>query len=57
LQDKVWVTDPDGARWEVYTVLGDSDVGTPAAAALAAGIDLVHAVQMQNTLKLRGAIP
>jgi catechol 2,3-dioxygenase-like lactoylglutathione lyase family enzyme len=21
LQDKVWVTDPDGARWEVYTVL------------------------------------
>ena len=28
VQDKVWVTDPDGARWEVYTVLGDSDVGT-----------------------------
>lgn len=27
-----------------------------AAAALGAGIDLVHAVQMQNTLKLRGAI-
>jgi alkylhydroperoxidase/carboxymuconolactone decarboxylase family protein len=27
-----------------------------AAAALAAGIDLVHAVQMQNTLKIRGAI-
>jgi catechol 2,3-dioxygenase-like lactoylglutathione lyase family enzyme len=22
-QDKVWVTDPDGARWEVYTVLDD----------------------------------
>src|SRR4026209_1164914 len=20
-QDKVWVSDPDGARWEVYTVL------------------------------------
>jgi catechol 2,3-dioxygenase-like lactoylglutathione lyase family enzyme len=29
VQDKVWVTDPDGARWEVYTVLGDSEVGTP----------------------------
>ncbi len=27
-QDKVWVTDPDGAPWEVYTVLADSD-GTP----------------------------
>ena len=24
LQDKVWVSDPDGARWEFYTVLGDS---------------------------------
>jgi len=23
-QDKVWVTDPDGARWEVYTVLADA---------------------------------
>jgi catechol 2,3-dioxygenase-like lactoylglutathione lyase family enzyme len=23
LQDKVWVTDPDGAPWEVYTVLAD----------------------------------
>ena len=24
LQDKVWVTDPDGAKWEVYTVLADA---------------------------------
>jgi catechol 2,3-dioxygenase-like lactoylglutathione lyase family enzyme len=24
-QDKVWVHDPDGAPWEVYTVLGDAD--------------------------------
>jgi catechol 2,3-dioxygenase-like lactoylglutathione lyase family enzyme len=23
LQDKAWVTDPDGAPWEVYTVLAD----------------------------------
>jgi len=28
VQDKVWVDDPDGAPWEVYTVLADSD--TPA---------------------------
>jgi catechol 2,3-dioxygenase-like lactoylglutathione lyase family enzyme len=27
LQDKVWLTDPDGARWEVYTVLGDAGPG------------------------------
>ena len=26
LQDKVWADDPDGAPWEVYTVLADSDV-------------------------------
>jgi catechol 2,3-dioxygenase-like lactoylglutathione lyase family enzyme len=24
-QDKVWVHDPDGAPWEVYTVLADAD--------------------------------
>ncbi len=24
LQDKVWVNDPDGAPWEVYTVLADA---------------------------------
>ena len=28
VQDKVWVDDPDGAPWEVYTVLADSP--TPA---------------------------
>ena len=25
VQDKVWVDGPDGARWEVYTVLADID--------------------------------
>ncbi len=25
LQDKFWLTDPDGNRWEVYTVLEDID--------------------------------
>lgn len=24
-QDKVWVTGPDGRKWEIYTVLADSD--------------------------------
>ena len=27
-QDKVWVSDPDGAAWEVYTVLADADTAT-----------------------------
>jgi catechol 2,3-dioxygenase-like lactoylglutathione lyase family enzyme len=32
VQDKVWVSDPDGAPWEVYTVLADApaEVVTPA---------------------------
>jgi catechol 2,3-dioxygenase-like lactoylglutathione lyase family enzyme len=29
LQDKVWTADPDGAPWEVYTVLADADVMLP----------------------------
>ena len=28
VQDKVWVSDPDSAPWEVYTVLADSE-GSP----------------------------
>jgi len=28
VQDKVWVDDPDGAPWEIYTVLDDAE--TPA---------------------------
>jgi catechol 2,3-dioxygenase-like lactoylglutathione lyase family enzyme len=31
LQDKVWVNDPDGAPWEWYTVLADSQVKSPTA--------------------------
>ncbi len=26
LQDKVWVDDPDGAPWEIYTVLSDVEM-------------------------------
>lgn len=34
LQDKFWLTDPDGNRWEVYTVLEDVEkMATEAAAA------------------------
>jgi catechol 2,3-dioxygenase-like lactoylglutathione lyase family enzyme len=28
VQDKVWVTDPDGASWEVYSVLADASAET-----------------------------
>jgi catechol 2,3-dioxygenase-like lactoylglutathione lyase family enzyme len=33
LQDKFWLTDPDGIRWEVYTVLEDIDAVAPEAQA------------------------
>jgi catechol 2,3-dioxygenase-like lactoylglutathione lyase family enzyme len=26
VQDKVWVDDPDGAPWEIYTVLADDEI-------------------------------
>ena len=32
VQDKVWVQDPDGAPWEVYTVLADAPVEVASAA-------------------------
>ena len=28
VQDKAWVNDPDGAPWEVYTVLADAPAET-----------------------------
>ena len=37
LQDKVWVNDPDGAPWEWYTVLADSQVKSPATEDSASG--------------------
>ena len=37
VQDKVWVSDPDGARWEVYTVLADAPTPLPMATAAPAG--------------------
>lgn len=33
VQDKVWVADPDGAKWEVYTVTDDNPAPTEAACA------------------------
>jgi lactoylglutathione lyase len=38
-QDKVWVSGPAGERWEVYTVLADSETfgGTPTAGSTCCG--------------------
>jgi catechol 2,3-dioxygenase-like lactoylglutathione lyase family enzyme len=35
-QDKIWVRDPDGTPWEVFTVLEDIEHETPRAAACCA---------------------
>ena len=35
LQEKVWVNDPDGAPWEIYTVLADAE--TPPSSQAASG--------------------
>jgi catechol 2,3-dioxygenase-like lactoylglutathione lyase family enzyme len=33
LQDKVWVSDPNGAPWEIYTILDDNPAIAPTASA------------------------
>lgn len=37
VQDKVWVTDPDGAQWEVYAITDDDPDGLGAGSACATG--------------------
>jgi len=37
VQDKVWVQDPDGAPWEVYTVLADAPLEVVSPAPVDAG--------------------
>ena len=39
VQDKVWVTDPDGAPWELYTVLDDAPEETDVAGDCACGAE------------------
>lgn len=29
VQDKIWIVDPDGHRWEVFVVLDDAPIGKP----------------------------
>ena len=43
-QDKVWVTGPAGERWEVYTVLADSDTfgGVPTEGSTCCGTPAVE---------------
>jgi len=52
-QEKVWVNDPDGAPWEIYTVLSDSDtigggVNDPGAAAAIRGAGACAATELAD---------
>jgi catechol 2,3-dioxygenase-like lactoylglutathione lyase family enzyme len=47
VQDKVWVSDPDGARWEVYTVLADAPNLAPASMATTGECACCGATQAQ----------
>ena len=47
VQDKVWVNDPDGAPWEVYTVLADA----PDAGMCADGQCEVSATESRETVR------
>ena len=38
VQDKVWVTDPDNAPWEIYKVLDDADTFSRTQAKVAASV-------------------
>lgn len=50
-QDKVWVGAPDGERWEVYTVLADSETfgEAPALAPEGSDLGLTEASQSSST--------
>lgn len=37
VQDKVWVKDPAGAPWEIYTVLADAEMASPRGDAVCCG--------------------
>lgn len=48
-QDKVWVSDPSGARWEVYTVLADSPVASDPACCAPADHAVTDATDSAST--------
>jgi catechol 2,3-dioxygenase-like lactoylglutathione lyase family enzyme len=47
LQDKAWVTDPDGNEWEVFTVLANVEMNTSQCCAAPAG-DLVSITSLST---------
>jgi catechol 2,3-dioxygenase-like lactoylglutathione lyase family enzyme len=49
LQDKAWITDPDGNEWEVFTVLADVEMNTgQCCASPAAGDNVVSITSFGN---------
>lgn len=52
VQDKVWVTDPDGAPWEIYTVLADA----PADSELAGGGDCCASAHVDPSSRIDAGV-
>jgi extradiol dioxygenase family protein len=48
VQDKVWVTDPTGYRWEVYVFKGDAQPEVEASSACCDPVDALHAAVKQS---------
>jgi catechol 2,3-dioxygenase-like lactoylglutathione lyase family enzyme len=56
VQDKAWVSDPDGAPWEVYTVLADATEATEMGCSVeACGPAAGHAVAVESATGTAGA--
>jgi catechol 2,3-dioxygenase-like lactoylglutathione lyase family enzyme len=50
VQDKAWVNDPDGAAWEIYTVLADAKTETGTA-----GVETCRAPEDSESRSVRGS--
>jgi len=55
VQDKAWVTDPDGAPWEVYTVLADAPAETATGDGKCCGSQTADSTQVGETLAKQSA--
>jgi hypothetical protein len=60
VQDKAWVSDPDGAPWEVYTVLADATEATDMGCSVetcgpAAGLPVTVGVEVTEIPTTQGA--
>ncbi len=54
VRDKVWVDDPDGSPWEIYTVLGGADAPAGQLRASEPGVEATCCAPAPFARALRG---